>query len=299
LAWDPDYLDPEVLRAVASSTGAGREVYLNNNNLVVPYADQLSIGMRNSWGDWNTEATISHIRSKDGIAVFLGNRRADGSFFAPGTTWGQPWGQNFAPFGTLALVTNALETKANAFYLKLDKPYTQSSGWGVTIAYTYTDGEQNSNITGFPGAFDYPTIGGYGWFPSSGVAKHRLVTTGIYDGPWGVTLSGKLTLATQSPRYGTNCYDSPDWNNCKFDWFEPEGTLGYKQFDLAVNKEWDTGTDIKLRVRADVLNVFNWVNYDGYNDWFGAPGVADPNFGVPNSQALPTRTFKLSFGLSW
>lgn len=299
LAWDPSYLDPEVLRAVASSSGAGREVYLNNNNLVVPYADQLSIGMRNSWGDWNTEATISHIRSYDGIAVFLGNRRDDGSFFAPGTTWGQPWGQNFAPFGTLALVANALETKANALYLKLDKPYTQSSGWGVTVAYTYTDGEQNSNITGWPGAFDYPSIDGYGWFPSSGVAKHRLVATGIYDGPWGVTLSGKLTLATQAPRYGTNCYDSPDWSNCKFDWFEPDGTLGYKQFDLALNKEWNAGSDVRLRVRADLLNVFNWVNYDGYNDWFGAPGEADPNFGVPNSQALPTRTFKLSFGLSW
>src|SRR5690606_33068883 len=163
LEWSPAYLDPEALRAVASADGSGREVYLNHNDLAVPYSDQFSVGIRNTLGDWNTEVTLSHIRSKDGVAAFLGNRREGGAFFAPGTTWGQPWGQNFAPFGTLALISNALETKSNALYLKADKPYTRQSGWGVTFAYTYTDGEQNSNITGWPGAFDYPNIEGYGW----------------------------------------------------------------------------------------------------------------------------------------
>ena len=108
LAGDPAYLDPEVRPAVAASYGTGREVYLNHNNLRVPYSDQFSLGIRNTFGDWNTEFTLSHIRSKDGVAAFLGNRRDGGLFFAPGTTWGPPWGMNFAPFGTLALINNAL-----------------------------------------------------------------------------------------------------------------------------------------------------------------------------------------------
>src|SRR5690606_41718010 len=97
------------------------------------YSDQFSLGIRNAFGDWNAEATVSHIRSKDGVAAFLGNRREGGAFFAPGTSWGPPWGQNFAPFGTLALIDNALETKSNALYLKADKPYPLESRWRVPL----------------------------------------------------------------------------------------------------------------------------------------------------------------------
>lgn len=299
LAWDPSYLNPDVLRALAVA-GGSREVYLNNNDLKVPYSDQLSIGMRNSfelWGnDWNTDVTLSRIVSHDGIAFLLGNRRADGSFFPPDATDPPPWSQGFAPFSNLVLAQNALETRSNAFYLKVEKPYTRQSGWGVTFAYTYTDAEQNSPINGWPGAFNAATIDGYGWFPGT-VPKNRLVATGIYDGPGGLTYSAKLTLATAEPRYIQDCNEI-SWSLCHFTWYKPD--YDFKQFDMAVSKEWDTGTDIKLRVRADVLNVFNWANYNGYNDWMGgANEPLNPDFGTPNSVSLPTRTFKLSLGLSW
>src|SRR5690606_5434583 len=55
-----------------------------------------------------------------------------------------------------------------------------------------------------------------------------------------------------------------------------------------------------FRVRGDVLNVFNWSNYDGYEDWRGGPGEAqNPAWGTPLSIAMPTRTFKLTFGVDW
>ena len=94
---------------MAASDGTGREVYLNHNNLRVPYSDQFSLGIRNTFGDWNTEFTLSHIRSRDGVAAFLGNRRDGGLFFAPGTTW-PAMGHELRAFGTLALINNALET---------------------------------------------------------------------------------------------------------------------------------------------------------------------------------------------
>ena len=301
-AWDPRYLDPEFLRDSSVASGA-REVYLNNNNLAVPYSDQFSLGMRNAfemWGnDWNTEVTLSHIRSKDGIAFMLGNRRDDGSFFPPtpiGATDPPPWGAGFAPFSNMILTLNAMETRSNALYMKLEKPFTSASNWGTTIAYTYTDSEQNSPVDGWPGAFNAKSIGDYGWFPGK-VPKHRLVTTGIYDGPWGMTFSGKLTLASATPRYYQNC-NGTAWAYCHFDAYTPDDD--FKQFDVALSKEWDTGTSLKYRVRADVLNVFNWANYSGYDDWRGgANEPQNPNFGVPNSISLPTRTFKLSFALDW
>ena len=75
----------------------------------------------------------------------------------------------------------------------------------------------------------------------------------------------------------------------------PDATLGYKSLDVALQKRWDTGTDLGLKVRLDVLNLFDWVNYN-YPRWFRAPGDGDPR---TTEQLLPTRTVKLSFGLDW
>lgn len=300
LTWDPSYMNPDVLRALAAAGGA-REVYLTNNNLKVPYSDQFSIGMRNTfaiWGnDWNTDITLSRIESHDGIAFLLGNRRDDGSFFpTPDATDPPPWGQGFAPFSNMILGQNAQETRANALYLQLEKPYTHQSGWGATIAYTYTDAEQNSPINGFPGAFNQPTIEQYGWFAGL-TPKNRLVATGIYDAPWDITLSAKLTLASAEPRYIQDC-NEVSWSLCHFTWYRPDHN--FKQFDLAASKEWKAGPDVRFRIRADVLNVFNWANYSGYDDWMGgANEPMNPNFGNPNSVSLPTRTLKMSMGFTW
>ena len=278
-----------------------REVYLNNNDLKVPYSDQFSFGMRNIvflWGnDWTTEVTLSRIKSHDGIAFQLGNRRSNGSFFPnPGDTDPPPWGQGFAPFSNLILANNVLETRADSLLLRIEKPFTSASPWGVTIAYTYTDAEQNSPINGWPGAFNMPTIEGYGWFPGQ-VSKNRLVTTGIYEGLWGMTMSAKLALASAQPRYVQDCNEA-SWSLCHFTAYTPDED--FKQFDLAASKVWGVGYGLKLRLRADLLNVFNWSNYSGYEDWMGgANEPMNPNFGNPTSISFPTRTFKLSVGVDW
>jgi len=300
-AWDPRYLDPEYLRT--SSVAGTREVFLNNNRLEVPYSDQFSLGMRNTFeisgNDWNTEVAYSYVRSHDGIAFLLGNRLADGRFF-PATpadaTDPPPWGVGFAPFSNLILAQNALETKSKSIYLKLEKPYTSESRWGVTLAYTHTDSEQNSPLDGWPGAFNAEYIGDYGWFPGK-VPENRVVLTGIWDGPWGMTFSSKGSWADAAPRYYQNCNVSA-WAYCYFDSYTPDED--FKQIDLAMEKAWDTGSNIRLRIRGDVLNVFNWSNYDGYEDWRGGAGEPqNPAWGTPTTAALPTRTFKLSFGLDW
>ncbi|MFC3549662.1 TonB-dependent receptor domain-containing protein [Lysobacter cavernae] len=301
--WNPAYFDPAVLATLASQTGAGREVFVLDNNIKTPYSDQFSLGMRNAVGEWLTDVTVSYVESHDGFAFLLGNRLPDGTFFRPGFNWGQPWGQGFAPFGNLILGTNGLETKTTSLYLKAEKPYTAESGWGVTFAYTYADAREMRQS---PEVFslDYPTLADYGWHDAA-VPEHRLVGTGIYDGPWGMTFSGKLTLASQAPRYGTNCFNVDQRDNCFIDQYKPDGTLGFKQFDLAVMKDFDTGTGFKMWVRGDVLNVFDWANYSGYDDWYGGWDdqqqaiVANSNFGTPNTQMLPTRTFKLSLGFNF
>ncbi|WP_349655394.1 TonB-dependent receptor [Xanthomonas sp. 10-10] len=301
-AWNPAYNTQEGLDALAATSagGGGREIYLIDNNIKTPYSDQFSIGMRNMvplWGqDWFTDVTLSRIESHDGFAFVRGNRLPDGSFFLPGTTSGSP---NDGPDGYSAIVlgTNGVETRNNQLALQVEKPFDEESGWGLTVAYTYSDAKENRQF-GEHYALDRERVQDYGWREAGGIAKNRLVVTGIYELPYEVKLSGKLSLASQTARYGQNCVAGND--QCYIVQFKPDGTLGYKEFSIAANKEWDTGGGVKFNVRADILNVFNWVNYADFNGETGTLGDLNTAYGTPTGVlASPMRTFRLAFGLNW
>jgi outer membrane receptor protein involved in Fe transport len=306
LTFDPSMLDPAVLTALAAANpDNGSEVFLLNNDLKTPYSDQFSLGMRNAFEmfghEWNSSVTLLHVLSHDGILFTMGNRYPNGEFRSnPALDWGgQPWNEQLPGWGRFFLGDNAVETRLNSVLLSLDKPFTRESGWGASLAYTYSDAKENrSSSDQF--SFDYDNLDDVAFTTAVGVPKHRLVATGIADF-WGMTLSGKLTLASPKPLEAINCFDVTAPNNCYFDPLVPSKTIGFKQFDLALQKEWDTGTDLRLRVRADVLNVFNWRNFRDYYTGRGTPGNPDANYGRISSDEidLPTRTFKLSFGLSW
>ncbi len=313
LAWNSSYLNPTGLAAlVAANPNLGAEVNLINNDIKTPYSDQFSIGMRNSFEvmghDWSTSATLAHVRSYDGIVFTLGNRWPDGSYrnpANPNATWGgQGWGFPIPGFGTLILADNGIETKVNQLLLSVEKPFTRQSPWGFTLAYTYSDAKENRLNAANSDEhylFDYPNLNGQPFLRSIGIAKHRLVATGIYE-IGGVTLSSKLTLASPTPKDSVNCHDTTSFDNCFFDTFTPNETIGFKQFDFAVRKEWDTGTDLKFFVRGDLFNVFNWRNFTDYDTWRGGPSPdVNANFGRRNGNGTvwSPRLFKVSVGFSW
>ncbi|WDS37138.1 TonB-dependent receptor [Pseudoxanthomonas sp.] len=302
VAWDDSYATAEGLAALSSSStgGGGREIYLIDNNIKVPYSDQFSIGMRNTlhfWNnDWFTDVSLSRIESHDGFVFLRGNRLADGSFLAAGTTSGAP---SDSPDGYSAIVlgTNGLETRNNQLAMKIEKPYDKESGWGVSVAYTFSDAQENRAF-GEHYSLDYESMAGYGWHQAAGIPKNRLVVTGIYDLPYDISLSGKLSLASQTPVYGYNCLSGS--SQCYIEQFTPDNTFGYKEFSLALNKELDTGTNIKMNVRADIINLFNWVNYSTYSTDTGTSSDLNTAYASPTGLlASPMRTFKLSFGLNW
>jgi outer membrane receptor for ferrienterochelin and colicin len=311
-AWDPKYYNREELYAlVAANPNLGSEVNLIKNDIKVPYSDQLSIGMRNTltWldNDWNTSVALAHIESHDGILFSLGNRRADGTFFPPGVSFGSaPFGFPIPGYGSLIIARNGVETRINQLLLSIEKPYSKSSPWGVTIAYTYSDSKENRGNAANSDehySFDYPDLDDVAFVKSVGISKHRLVATGIADF-WGMTASAKLTLASPPGNDGLNCFEGVDPGACdrvgRFDTYYFSGQK-FRQLDLALQKEWDTGTDLKLRVRGDVFNVTNERNYTDFGDFKGTGGVQNPTFGQRTGDGIimPTRTFKLSFGLDW
>jgi outer membrane receptor protein involved in Fe transport len=309
IPFDPAFLqDQSRLQAlVAANPSLGREINLIDNNLKTPYSDQFTLGVRDRlffWNnDWNTSLAFSRVVSKDGILFLLGNRYPDGSFFAPGTTWGTQFGGSGVPgLGTLILITNGLETQANQVLLSLEKPYSSESGWSATVAYTFSDAQENrGNIASSDEHYllDYPNVARYGWHESTGVPRHRLVSTASWDGPWGVTVAGKMTLSSPLNREAVNCYNAPDTDHCFFQFVKSSATIGFKQVDMTLAKAFEAWGGTKLNVRADVLNVFNYVNADGYDNFRGNPGAPNPNFANVTSYLQPTRTFKLSFSVNW
>jgi outer membrane receptor protein involved in Fe transport len=312
--WDPRFFNNEELYAlVAANPNRGSEVNLMNNDLKVPYSDQFSLGMRNTFPifglDWNTSATLVHIRSHDGIIFSLGNRYPDGTFYGPGRTFGgAPFGQPIPGFGSLIKADNGVETRMNQLLLWAEKPLRVESPWGATLAYTYTDSEENRvNAANADEhyVFDYPNLDDHPWVGSIGIPKHRFVGTGIYQGPWGFMFSTKVTWTSPVAKDVLDCTaptPDPTMDNCGFGTFRAAyfDDADFFQWDLAVQKEWDTGTDLKLRVRGDVFNVTNARNWTGFNTFKGVDGVINPGYGDHNDEIVsPTRTFKLSFGLAW
>lgn len=302
VTWDAKYLTAQGLAQLTTGDkSANREVYMVNNNLKTPYSDQFSLGVRGNLGDiWKGEFSLSRIVSKDGFAWRLANRRDDGSFFAPGSTWGAPWGFGIPGFGATIIGDNGIETKANSLYLKLEKP-KEDSGWGLALAYTYTNPETNRE-SGEVFALDYPTLDDYGTHPANKVPNHRLVVTSIVTLPLEVDFSAKLNLQTDQTYYGTDC--RAGWNACRFNTFVPKGAYTYKTLDIAFSKSIQTGAwapESSVTIRLDVLNLFNTVNHDGYENWFGGAGEDLPeNFGKPtNSITGSTRTVKLGLNWNW
>jgi outer membrane receptor protein involved in Fe transport len=319
LEFDPRFLDRANLEAlVAANPNVGREINLINNDLKIPYSDQYSLGLRSRlelWDHtWNTSATVSYVDAQDGIVFLLGNRRGNGSFREnPLAQWEQvPFGNGIPGLGTLILIDNGIESRSTSLLLSVEKPYTEASKWGVTFAYTYLDAEENRTNAGLNDEhfiLDFPSVDGFGWHTATGVPRHRLVTTGIWDGPWELTLSAKLLLQSPVEFEALNCRDVPTAaerppglganNFCFFQNFKPDTTIGRKQFDLAVQKSFTTWGDFSASIRADVLNVFNWENVESYENFRGFDGVSNPAFGRETAFRQPTRTFKLSFNVGW
>ncbi|HEY5809756.1 MAG TPA: TonB-dependent receptor, partial [Povalibacter sp.] len=316
VAWDPAYFDPANLEAlVAANPNLGREINMISNDLKTPYSDQFSLGLRTRFElgttNWQSSLAFVRVEADDGIVFLLGNRYPDGRFRDnPDATWGgQPWGNGIPGLGSLIIAKNGLESRSSQVLLNVEKMYSEGSPWSFTFAYTYTDAKENrGNIaaTDEHYIFDYPEVSGYGWHESLGVPEHRIVSTVIYDTPWNMTVSGKLTLSSPLAYDATDCHNTTatattsGFDHCFPNAVKDDSTFGYEQLDLAIEQRWPIWRDAVLRLRGDVLNVFDDENVNGVDTWRGGPAPdINANFMTPTSYYQPTRTFKLSLAFDF
>jgi hypothetical protein len=268
-AWNPAYLTPEGLAGLQIAPNS-READLLNNKLKTPYSDQFTLGMRNRIGDWNTQASVSLIKSYDSIIGRFGNRYANGAYFQNGSQWGA---QGIPNVGTAILWDNGGKDRLFQIGLGAQKPYTVQSGWSATISYTFSAAKQNNvaggsnpySIANNQYLFDLPYPSDYPMIRATAVPRHRLVATYSRDIFWGISMASKLELATPPAAARIYCCTATfnQWGNpLLFLSKAPDKFIGYKDLDLQFTKNFSIVRLADAYVRVDILNVFNWKNYD-------------------------------------
>lgn len=306
VAWNPAYLNglDNLAPLVPSNVRTG-EIDLLNNDLVTPYSDQYSLGIRNVIGEWNTSATLAYIHSKEGFVFTLGNRYPNGDFWQGGS---QPWGHNPPGFGGLILGDNGIETKTTQLLLSADKPYTKESRWGFTGAYTYSHSKGNRGGDEHY-AFDAGRIEDYPFINLKAVPEHRFVFTGIYDLGWDITASAKLTLATTPPMnevapgvYFGGIPRPAAINDMPGQKFVIGGDIwGTRQLDLSLAKDMHITETVTVQIRGDLINATNAKNYNSFSAYWGDGTTYNPSasFNTSGGMYTPSRTLFMSARVFW
>jgi hypothetical protein len=284
IIWNNAYLSAAGLNALLASgvPGFNTEIDAINNKQKPPYTDQFSFGFRQVMGAWTGSITLSRILGYHQFTWLIANREV-----TPGFVLTVP---PDSPYGSV-IYSGYKKTQSSNVLIGLDKPYTDASGWGVGLAYTYQDARQQGNDNY---SLDYLDPSGY---PSGQVGeKHHLVINGIIRGPWDTRFSGIATYGSGLPfdvSYTTGTCDF----NCAF---HHNGKIGQKyiNLDLSLAKTFHWGESQALELRLDVMNVFNRDVQNTYDNGFylgNNAATPNPNFGDATG-ADPNQTRRFQVG---
>ena len=307
VAWNPSYLSRQgLLDLIASGQAGVPEVWLVANDLKPPRSNQWTLGVRQQLGNWLGSLSYGNVRTYNGLAEFFGDR-------VPGTTFNDRFGNNIpiSGYGRVFITSTARRWWSDAIMLTLDRPYTVANhgiSWGFNLAYTYSKAYQNG--TDNPGedisfgAFDYLSSANFYKYPASNSERHRLVATGTVGLPANFRVSSVITLGSGVPF--TFFDDSHDPFTVRWNEGEPEkssfiipNAWAYRSVDLRV--EWDA-PPIARRVRvgliAEGFNVFNYDNFNGFENFKPRLPAVNEHFGDPNS-AFNARRYQFGARLSF
>jgi hypothetical protein len=285
IQWNPAYLTPAGFAALLASLAADptspgtSELRAIPNNLKTPYTDQFSVGIRQRFGPFRASLSYAYIRGNDQIGYAPLNRSsvpaANGFYDYIPLTNG---------YSNVVAAFNTRATRYHAVYLSLDKPYTEASGWGVGLAYTFA----RSRERGYSFNFDFPNISADPFVPNAGDERHRVVVNGIVDLPWHFKLSGLLTWSSGLPFNVIDADDGFDPGHIRIGYFNhlPD----FFQVDLRLQRTFSLFNGAEFTLSAEVFNLFNHANYGGADGFTCCGGNA--NFGVPNSLSGPPRSFQ-------
>ena len=308
ILWNDAYLGLEGLNSlIASGVAPNPEIFLIENDTRVPETIQASLGVRQRFGDdWLASLTFARNRSRHGFSYIYGNRNPDG-FEGPLPDQGccTPVSGNF---GNILISTDEKQTWYNGVYVTLEKAYSDSSPWGMTMAYTYSEAEETG---GDLFSLDYARISDYPRHPTNADERHRIVMTGIVGLPWDIEFSTTLTLGSGTG-YTINDQSlgtGPGQTRYRYFTGRPQkhsfiipDAFAYRSLDLRLEKSFTFGASQAFSLVGEVFNVFDYENYDprSYNGNIPPAGQpANEAFGRPTDLIEPGRRFQVGMTYSF
>ncbi|MDY6949689.1 MAG: TonB-dependent receptor, partial [Pseudomonadota bacterium] len=307
IVWNDSYLSVDGLNAlIASGVAPNPEIFLIDSKTRIPETIQASLGVRQRLGDdWLTSLTFARNRSRHGFTYIFGNRNPDGlSGPLPDQGCCAPVSGGF---GNILVSSDAKQTWYNGVYVTLEKAYTRTSQWGMTVAYTYSEADETG---GDLFSLDYPLVSDFPRHPTSADERHRIVMTGIVGLPWDVKLSSTLTLGSgtgytitdqsQGTGPGEIQYRYYTGRPAKRSFIIPDA-FAYRSLDLRLEKSFEFGATQAFSLIGEVFNVFDYENYDprSYNGNIPFGGAPNQAFGKPTDLIEPGRRFQVGMTYSF
>lgn len=242
--------------------------------LAPPYSDQVSLGyswQANDWLGLNFEAvTIKyrHIPFRFRINAYDENTgQARFPQFGNFRLW---YGNGKADYDGINI---GVRVRKEAFELQGFYTYSKVEGnvLSGTDEFRLTDIDYQRDLRAVRDQSVCPLDplceAGYG--PLNTDAKHRITLAGYWRGPWGVVVSGMYRY--RSARAYT-IWAGEDLNGDGFTFDLPSDVShvgegrghSFNQFDLRVSKQFTFGKDLGLELIAEVFNLLNAKNPNGY-----------------------------------
>ena len=268
VAWDPSYLTREgLLQLLAANPDVGLpELLVTKNDARPPVNDQVSLGVRQRVGVFQASLSGSYQRGRNGYTYLWGTRRGDGTCCdADLLTTVRGFGYQQVLIGF-----DGLDTRYKALFFTLDKNYTPASGWGLNISYTLGKAERTGNDLF---SLDEIVPSAYGWRPTIGDERHRLVMSGIVDLPLGFQFS---TLSTFGSGQAYNVIDTTEGTEPgqrRYTVGYPEknciGIFAFCEVNLTLAnrfKPFGRDSNHEVEFAVDLLNAFNNKNAAGFDE---------------------------------
>ncbi|MDP3404227.1 MAG: TonB-dependent receptor [Brevundimonas sp.] len=306
VAWNPTYATAAGLDTLLGGTQGRGEIFLVKNDAPPPRTDQFNIGIRQKFWDIQTALTFSYAKTENEFQWSrLNVNNTNGITVRPSQFTNPATNQPYAFNDSVFYSDHNREREYKAMYLTVDRPYTEASGYGFSLAYTLAEGEQNGSRGDGTGNFDfdYATVALSPTFNAPGVERHRIVASGTMRLPYEFRLSSIITLGSGRPFTGFTGI-----NGTPIEWFAyypdrkaflPGLNFAYRQVDLRLTRPIAMPGGTQLELTLDAINVFNFRNYSGYNQTINTngnnPALRERNalFGAPTAQFVPTQSFQL------
>ena len=294
IVWNPAFLSQTGLDGlIASGVAPNPEVFLLDNETRPPVSDQFSLGVRQRVGQVTLSASYSGVRSRNGFTFLFGNRRPDGTCC-----------QGIPGFSNILISSDAKKAWYDALFFQADKPLGgERLKYGYSLTYTLGRAEQNG---GDLFSLDFPSVEGYGRYPTSSDERHRLVASGILAAPWDVFLSTLITLGSGTPynlddqRLGGGINERRFSRNGgrpeQFDFIVPNA-WAYRSVDLRAEKQFVINGRQRVGISFEGVNVFSFDNFSEYDGFLPTPPNTNPMYGRPRNVLDPGR--RLQFGLRY